>query len=1200
MTDKTTFFSRMRGFLHNYFVEFLGILSIILFCLSFYSPSYEYQLNREIRRVERSLQKRQRIVEQYALKALNAAPDEWMDFPDLPEDMVIYKYNLDTLQSWVHEFPIGNDEINVYPFTYKLQFLSNNNIFNSPLAYVGIEEQYVNLGSDWYVINKQLSASRHTKIITGVRVKTENPFAEKSETMNPMLRFDRGFTSASIAEDDAAVVNGIEGSPLFSLVNDNPLAMLSWNVSLKWLALLLAMITLFVMHFRERTWRSFLISVAGLALIRMATVLLSRGPVTVEMFSPILYASSNAFASLGDLLLNNLSVALLAYAVFLMRGSMKPGAVSGTVCCVLAPALGFYIHEVLESLILNSNLVLEPYRLSDLSFYTFLCYASFALLTLALLQLLQTACDLLFPNRSISLFSWRSMLIYTAIVALFFVVEESRHGLEKEYDRNRVATAKLASVRDVPLELHLRSVEHEIADDPFMAMLASANGMELIKSRMMDRYFNKGFIQRYNITITLCNSQTLLNLAVDTPSMPCVGFFARIVDENGILLDDDSAFFYINNPSGGSYYLGIFNYPDPTTNDVNRVFLEIEPKFREDPLDIFNLLNGNQASSGLSRRYSSARYIGGRLVSSQGSYNYPVVPKSEYEVGYTRTNKNGYMHFVNRLSEEEMTVVSRRMHGFLTYVISFSYIAIFFGIFFVLCTRWARKDRLLDLPKHSLRRKITFLTTGSIIVALAVMAFSVVSYTVKARSESNRRQMEARIDAVTTSLSPLCKYVMTDSDLRNPQLLAQMESVSQITKTDINLFDVHGVLIFSTKPELFSQNLVGTRMNGDAFHSIAHFSTKGHIGVEKVGNLSFQSTYAPLFNDRGDLVAIANVPYISSSADINAATASTVAMIVNLYLLLIIAAVIIGMLLSNAIIKPLWEVRGKLSNLTSTGKEDRHIEYHGAEDELGVLIQSYNKMVDDLDESSRRLAQSEREQAWKEMARQIAHEIKNPLTPMRLSIQYLMRLKEQNVPGWEDKVEKVSQSLLSQIDILSDTASEFSAMAKSFKEIAEPVDLDEVLGEQITIQDNSDMIKVEYLCIPQRTVVLAHRRQMARVFTNLLSNAIQAVESSKCEGIVRATVEDALLDGRKAFRILVEDSGPGVDKANLGKLFTPDFTTKSSGNGLGLFICKNIIEQTGGTITYHRSESLGGACFSILLLAYEDVDRTAGEVEVGA
>lgn len=1199
MQGQTTY-SRVKGFLRNYFVEILGILAIALFCLSFYSPSYEHQLNREIRRVERSLQKRQRIVEQYALKALNAAPDEWMDFPDLPEDMVIYKYNLDTLQSWVHEFPIGNDEINVYPFTYKLQFLSNNNIFNSPLAYVGVKEQFVNLGSDWYVINKQLSASKHTKIITGVRIKTENPFAEKRETTNPKLRFDRGFTPVSIVEDDAAIVNGLEGSPLFSVANDNPQALLSWNVSVKWVALLFALLALFVMHFRERTWRSFFIATSGLILIRLATVLLSRGSAGGDMFSPILYASSNAFASLGDLLLNNLTVALLAYAVFLMRGYVKPGIGKGVACCVLILLLGFYIHEVLESLILNSNLVLEPYRLSDLNFYTLLCYLSFALLALSLLQLLQTACEMLFPQRAISLFSWRNILIYIGIVAFFFVIEESRHGLEKEYDRNRVTTAKLASVRDVPLELHLRSVEQDIADDPFIALLASANGVDLIKSRMMDRYFNKGFIQRYNITFTLCNSRTMLSLAQDAPPMPCVEFFARLVDENGTLLDDNSAFFYMSNPSGGSYYLGVFNYPDPVTNDIDRVFIEIEPKFREDPLDVFNLLNGNQSSSGLSRRYSSARYIGGRLVTSQGNYNYPVVPKDEYEVGYSRINKNGYVHYVNRLSDDEMTVISRRMHGILTYVISFSYIAIFFGIFLVLCTRWARKEKLLDMPKHSLRRKITVLTTGSIIVALAVMAVSVVTYTVKARTEGNRRQMEARMDAVKTSLSPLCKYAMTDNDLRSPQLLGQMESVSQVTKTDINLYDVHGMLIYSTKPELFSQNILGTRMNGEAYHSIACLSTKGHFGVEKIGNLSFQSTYAPLFNDRGDIVAIANVPYISSAADINAATSYTVAMIVNLYLLLIIAAIIIGMLLSNTIVKPLWEVRGKLSNLTSSGKEDRHIDYHGAEDELGVLIQSYNKMVDDLDESTRRLAQSEREQAWKEMARQIAHEIKNPLTPMRLSIQYLLRLKEQNVPGWEDKVEKVGQSLLSQIDILSDTASEFSAMAKSFKEIAEPVDLDEVLGEQVTIQDNSDRIKIEYLCIPQRTVVLANRRQMARVFTNLLSNAIQAVENSKGEGRVRATVEDALLDGKKAFRILVEDDGPGVDKKNLNRLFMPDFTTKSSGNGLGLFICKNIIEQTGGTISYHRSESLGGACFSILLLAHENVDRAAGEVEVTA
>lgn len=1191
----------VRDFVSRYAVEILGVVAIILFSLSFITPSYNYQLKRETRRVESALHKRQRIVEKYAIKALQQAPDEWMSFPDLPEDMVIYKYNADTLQSWAHEFPIGNDEINVYPFTYKLQYLSNNNIYNSPLAYVDFSERFVNLGSDWYVINKQVSASKQTKIVTAIKVKTEFPLAEKREVTNPHLRFDRGFTAVNISENEAGVVTGIEGSPLFSLVNDNPEALVSYTAVLKWLALLAAVLALFVMHIRTRNWRTFFIMAASLIFIRLAALLLSSGPRGGELFSPILYSYNAAFSSLGDLLLNNVLVSMLVYGIFFLRKRIKGGTLRGILFVALSGVLVFYIHYVLESLILNSNLVLEPFRINEISLYMVLCYFSFAMLFLALLLLWQMALDRFFPGRGFNLFAMRPMVVYIVAVSLFMVVEVGRHGLEKEYDRNRVNTAKLAASRDLTLEMHLRSIEKAIASDPFIALLSTANGTELIKSRLLDRYFNQSLLQRYNITLTLCGSSTLLTLNEESEPPRCFDFFARMQADYGTPLDDNLPFFYyINSPSGNSAYLGIFTYVDRAANDVNRLYLEIEPKFREDPFDVFALQNGGNASQSLDPRYSYARFTSDRLVNSSGSYNYPVILPEGYEIGYTKVSRNGYVHFINRLSEDETTVISRRVNSLFPYVISFSYLAIFFGLVLLLATQRARSGRLFRLGEHSLSHRIMLLFTLSTVVALALMVAAVGAYAVAVRSTSNRRQMEEKISAVQTSLAPLCKYTMRFSELRSAEFLSEMEKVARITNADINIYDASGMLVCSTKPEIFAQYVIGRRMNAEAYHSMAHLHTQRYFGTEKVGNLSFVSTYASLLNEEGDLVAIVNVPYISRAGDIKAATSSTIAMIINLYLVLVIAAVILGALLGNSLVRPLTEIRNKIASLTSSGGADRHIEYHGTEDELGVLVQAYNKMVDDLDESTRRLAQSEREQAWKEMARQVAHEIKNPLTPMRLSIQYLMRMKEQNYPGWEEKVTTLGASLLDQIDTLADTASEFSTIAKSFNEEPALVQLDALLREQVTIFDNRESISFAYECLPSKPVIMVRRHQMARTFLNILTNAVQAIENASGKGDVAITVSDALLGGAAAYRIDIEDSGPGVSDENLDKLFSPNFTTKSSGTGLGLTICKSIIEQSGGTISYHRSTKLGGACFSILLPAYVNLDGAAGEVEVAS
>jgi nitrogen fixation/metabolism regulation signal transduction histidine kinase len=333
------------------------------------------------------------------------------------------------------------------------------------------------------------------------------------------------------------------------------------------------------------------------------------------------------------------------------------------------------------------------------------------------------------------------------------------------------------------------------------------------------------------------------------------------------------------------------------------------------------------------------------------------------------------------------------------------------------------------------------------------------------------------------------------------------------------------------------------------------------------------------------MVAIANVPYFTRSQDVTEATASTMSVIINIYLILLIAAVVIGTLISNSLSRPLVEIKERIERLALSG--NRRIKYRNTGDELGVLIESYNKMVEDLEESTRQLAMNEREQAWKEMARQIAHEIKNPLTPMKLSIQYLMKLKEENVPGWETKLESVSKSLLEQIDTLSQTASEFSSFARFFSEEVTRIDLVALIEEQLELFDNREDLRFEFVRSEEdgSAWVDGRRSQLARVLVNLITNAIQAIDSAGItDGHIRISLTSEQLEEAPAWRIDIDDNGPGVSEEDMAKLFTPNFTTKKTGTGLGLAICRSIIEQSQGTIGYSRS-NLGGARFTITLPA---------------
>jgi nitrogen fixation/metabolism regulation signal transduction histidine kinase len=247
-------------------------------------------------------------------------------------------------------------------------------------------------------------------------------------------------------------------------------------------------------------------------------------------------------------------------------------------------------------------------------------------------------------------------------------------------------------------------------------------------------------------------------------------------------------------------------------------------------------------------------------------------------------------------------------------------------------------------------------------------------------------------------------------------------------------------------------------------------------------------------------------------------------------------------------------------------------------------------MVKDLSYSTIQLAQAERDNAWSQMARQVAHEIKNPLTPIKLELQRLIRLKQKNNPAWEEKFDKVAAVILEHIDILSDTANEFSTFAKLYSETPTLLDLDKVLKDQLLIFDNKENVRISYVGM-EEALVMAPKPQLIRVFVNLITNAIQAVEirqkevaehgGEAFEGKVMIFLRNSTKEGY--YDIVVDDNGSGVSEENQSKLFTPNFTTKSAGTGLGLAICRNIIEKCNGEISYQKSFVLGGASFTVTI-----------------
>lgn len=262
------------------------------------------------------------------------------------------------------------------------------------------------------------------------------------------------------------------------------------------------------------------------------------------------------------------------------------------------------------------------------------------------------------------------------------------------------------------------------------------------------------------------------------------------------------------------------------------------------------------------------------------------------------------------------------------------------------------------------------------------------------------------------------------------------------------------------------------------------------------------------------------------------------------------------------------------------GADLDHLEYieYDKEDEISSLVAAYNRMVSDLSESSRQLAEAERDKAWSGMARQVAHEIKNPLTPMKLQIQRLVRLKAKGDPAWQERFDEVSSVLLDHIEMLTDTANEFSTFAKLYTEEPTEFDLDALLQEEISMFSGREDIHFDYFGFAGAKVS-GPKPQLTRVFVNLINNAVQALDGVQ-DATIRVSLRNSQTEGY--YDIVFEDNGPGVSEENVEKLFTPNFTTKTGGSGLGLAISRSILNKCEATITYSRSFALGGACFTIL------------------
>jgi nitrogen fixation/metabolism regulation signal transduction histidine kinase len=290
----------------------------------------------------------------------------------------------------------------------------------------------------------------------------------------------------------------------------------------------------------------------------------------------------------------------------------------------------------------------------------------------------------------------------------------------------------------------------------------------------------------------------------------------------------------------------------------------------------------------------------------------------------------------------------------------------------------------------------------------------------------------------------------------------------------------------------------------------------------------------------------------------------------------LVPALALGYYLTQYITKSLRKIGEKLKTIKINQKNEE-LQWEG-KDEIGLLVSEYNKKVAELEESAKKLAQTERESAWREMAKQVAHEIKNPLTPMKLSVQQLERTWKDGGIDFDSRLERFAKTMTEQIDALTQIANEFSNFAKMPKTEITSVNIkDSILSVVDLFKKSQTEINFSINLEHENTFVLADKNEFIRVFNNLIKNAIQAIPKNQ-EGIINIDI----LSENKNWKISITDNGVGIPKNSKNNLFVPNFTTKTTGMGLGLAMVKNIIDGIGGQIWFESEENKGTTFFILL------------------
>ena len=455
-----------------------------------------------------------------------------------------------------------------------------------------------------------------------------------------------------------------------------------------------------------------------------------------------------------------------------------------------------------------------------------------------------------------------------------------------------------------------------------------------------------------------------------------------------------------------------------------------------------------------------------------------------------------------------------------------------------------------------------------LVVIASILIAGVTIFQYKEQSEDyHKNRLERKEAQVKASIDYVLQRTTWEVVTENLQYIFRDEiyQIADVQNMNFKIYDLEGNLIKSSEPRFESDSILRC-LSAEILNGLKQGRDKKYIIKNHVAGDRFQSSYTYITDRKFKPIGILNLPYLEDNSFNEMELREFLTRLGIVYLFMFFIATIMAYIVSKYITRSLKTISDKLDQ-TRLSKRNEKIILNNPSEEIGNLVDAYNSMVDELGESAVKLAKSEREQAWREMAKQVAHEIKNPLTPMRLSVQSFERKFDVNDPNILKKVSEYTKTLIQQIDTMSNIASAFSNFADM------PAQQNETLNVVKTVKLALDIFNEDYIrFISDEKEIIANldRTQLVRIVTNLVKNAIQSISDQEQGKIVVSVFSE-----KDKVKISVADNGIGILEENKEKIFEPKFTTKTSGMGLGLAMVKNIVESYKGEITFSTVEGKG-------------------------